>query len=213
MNATDGPLDGTKELRGCRRRAAPTTEENAAMTSTPEEMEEPVDRTSSLALWRRCRLAEAPADESLRLLDLAAFAEGGLDPDDHARIAAWLTTDPDAAADVAAARALAGNSGGSSGAIDRIVARAGALRPGAPAHGRRTYAFFRPRRRILLHGLAQWGSLAAALAIAAWLGFTMGSDASFALSQPKVGGDEGTAIELFDPSTGFQHDLPVGIQT
>ena len=186
------------------------------MTSIPEEMEEPVDRISGLALWRRCRVAEAPADDaddSLRLLDLAAFAEGGLDPDDHARIAAWLAADPDAAADVAAARALAGNSGESSGAIDRIVARAGALRPRASAHGGRTHSFFRPPRRILLHGLAQWGSLAAALAIAAWLGFTMGSDASFALSQPKLGGDESTAIELFDPSTGFVHDLPAGIQT
>jgi len=47
----------------------------------------------------------------------------------------------------------------------------------------------------------------------AWLGFTMGSDASFALTQPKLGGDESTATELFDPGTGFLHELPTGIQT
>jgi hypothetical protein len=183
------------------------------MSSIPEEMGEPVDRVSDRALWQRCRLAEAPADESLRLLDLAAFAEGGLDPDEHDRIAAWLVADPDAAADVNAARALAGNIGESSAAIEGIVARAGALRPAASSNRGLVYSIFRPRRRILFHGLAQWGSLAAAFAIAAWLGFTMGSDASFALSQPKPGGDEGTAIELFDPATGSLHDLPAGIQT
>ena len=179
------------------------------MNPTFEEMGEPVDRVSDRALWQRCRLAEAPADESLRFLDLAAFAEGGLDPDEHDRIAAWLVADPDAAADVAAVRALAGNNGERSAAIDRIVARAGALRPAAPSNPGLVYSGFRQRRRIVLHGLAQWGSLAAALAIAAWLGFTMGSDASFSLGPPKLGGDDGTAIELFDPATGFV----AGIQT
>jgi hypothetical protein len=183
------------------------------MNPTPEEMDEPVDWASGRTLWQRCRLAEAPADESLRFLDLAAFAEGGLDPDEHDRIAAFLVADPGAAADVAAARALAGSSGESSAEIDRIVVRAGALRPAAPADRGRVYAFFGPRRRILLHGLTQWGSLAAAIAIAAWLGFTMGSDASIAITQPKPGGDDGAAIELFDPATGFLPDPPVGIHT
>jgi hypothetical protein len=183
------------------------------MNPTPEEMDGRLDRVSDRALWQRCRLAELPADESLRLLDLAAFAEGGLDPDEHDRIAARLAADPEAAADVAAARALAGISGESSAAIDRIVARAGALRLAAPSKLGLVASFFLPRQRILFHGLAQWGSLAAALVIAAWLGFTMGSDASFALSQPKLGIDDSTAIELFDPATGFLHDLPAGIQT
>jgi hypothetical protein len=183
------------------------------MNPTSEETHGPIEPVSDRALWQRCRLAEGPLDESLRLLDLAAFAEGGLDPDEHDRIAAWLVADPEAAADVAAARALAGTSGESSAAIGRIVARAGALRPSAPSDRGRVYSFFRPRRGILLHGLAQWGSLAAAIAIAAWLGFTMGSDASSALSQPKLGGDDGSAIELFDPATGFVHDQPAGIQT
>jgi hypothetical protein len=184
------------------------------MNPTPEEMAGPVDRMSDRALWQRCRLAEAPADEGLRLLDLAAFVEGGLDPDEHDRITAWLVNDPEAAADVAAALALAGKTDETSTAIDRIVARAVALRPAAPAHPGRVHSFFPRPRRILFHGWAQWGSLAAALAIAAWLGFTMGSDASFALSQPKLGGDESTATELFDPAAGsFLHDLPAGIGT
>src|SRR5262249_47527746 len=99
------------------------------MNPTPEPMDGPIDRVSGRGLWQRSRQAEAPADESLRFLDLAAFAEGGLDPDEHDRIAAFLVADPDAAADVAAARVLAGSSGESSAEIDRIVVRAGALRP------------------------------------------------------------------------------------
>jgi hypothetical protein len=198
-------------LRGCGRRAPHITKENLAMNSNPEEMEEPIDRMSDRVLWQCSRLGDVPADDGPRLLDLAAFAEGGLDPDEHDRIAAWLAADPDAAADVAAARALAGRGAERSAEIDRIIARAGALRP-APSDRGRVYAFSRPRRGFLLHGLAQWGSLAAALAIAAWLGFTMGSDASFELSQPKPGG-ESTATEPFDPATGFLHDLAPGIQT
>ncbi len=183
------------------------------MNPTPEEMDEPIDRVLGRALWQQCRSAEAPADETLGFLDLAAFAEGGLDPDEHDRIAARLVADPVAAADVAAARALAGSGGASSAEIDRIVARAGALRPAAPPQRGLVISFFRARRRIPLHGLTQWGSLAAAICLAAWLGFTMGSGASFALGQPKLGGDDVTTIELFDPGTGFLHDLPGGIQT
>jgi hypothetical protein len=183
------------------------------MNPASEEMDEPIDRVSGRALWRQCRSGETAIDENLRFLDLAAFAEGGLDPDEHDRIAAWLAAAPDAAADVAAARALAGSGGESSAEIDRIVAHALALPPAAPPEPARIYRFVRPKRRLPLHGLTQWASLAAAIALAAWLGFTMGSDASYALSQPGLGGDDSGAIELFDPSTGFLHDLPPGIQT
>jgi hypothetical protein len=189
------------------------------MTSSSEDMDEPSYRLSDRGLWRRCRLADAPEDENLRLLDLAAFAEGGLDPDEADRIAALLFADPDAAADVAVARAATGKigpgqTGVSSAAIERIVARASALRPAAARSGAgRVFRFSRPRPHFLLHGLAQWGSLAAALAMAAWLGFTMGSDASLALSQSTLSGRDGAAVELFDPATGFLHDMPAGVQT
>jgi hypothetical protein len=184
------------------------------MTPPAEDIDEPAGRLSDRALWERCRLADAPEDESGRLLDLAAFAEGGIDPDEHDRIAALLIVDPIAAADIAAARAAAaGYVGESSAAIERIVARASALRPATPSRGSRVLLFSRPRQHLLLHGLAQWGSLAAALAMAAWLGFTMGSDASLALNRTTLGGEDGTAVELFDPATGFLHDLPAGVQT
>jgi hypothetical protein len=183
------------------------------MTSSPEDIDEPAKPLSDRDLWQRCRLADAQEDEDLRLLDLAAFAEGGMDPDEHERIAAFLAADPDAAGDVAAASATAGDVGISPAVIERIVARASALNTAAPWGAGQILRLFRPRRHLLLHGLAQWGSLAAAIAMAAWLGFTMGSDASLALRQPTVSGGDATVIELFDPSTGFLHDLPAGVQT
>jgi hypothetical protein len=182
------------------------------MTSSPKDIEKPTAPLSDRELWQRCRLADASEDENIRLLDLAAFAEGGMDPDEHDRIAAFLVDDRDAAADVSAARAAA-NVGISPAAIERIVARASALRPPASARAGQILRFPRPQQRFLLHGLAQWGSLAAAIAMAAWLGFTMGSDASLALRQPTVSGQDATVIELFDPATGFLHDLPAGVQT
>jgi hypothetical protein len=183
------------------------------MTSSPEDIDKPAAPLSDRELWQRCRLADASEDENLRLLDLAAFAEGGMDPDEHDRIAASLAADPDGAGDVAAVRAAADNVGMSPAAIERIVARASALRPPAPSRAGQILRLPRPRQRFLLHGLAQWGSLAAAIAMAAWLGFTMGSDASLALRQPTVSGQDATVIELFDPATGFLHDLPAGVQT
>ena len=60
------------------------------------------------------------------------------------------------------------------------------------------------------------GSLAAAIAIASWLGFSMGSGVSLELSQPgqqsQVGVD-GLLPELLDPATGFLRDLGEGLQT
>ncbi|HEV2301909.1 MAG TPA: hypothetical protein VGR91_10110, partial [Stellaceae bacterium] len=55
------------------------------------------------ALWRRSLATEAPPDEAEHFLDLAAFADDRLDDDERERVAALLT--PEAAADVAAARA------------------------------------------------------------------------------------------------------------
>jgi anti-sigma factor RsiW len=182
------------------------------MTSPPEDTGAPVGPLSDRALWQLCQRVDAPEDESRRLLDLAAFAEGGLDPDEQDRIAALLLADPIAAADVAATRA-AGNRRESSATIARIAARASALRPGIPARSGRVLLFSHARQHLLLHGLAQWGSLAAGLAMAAWLGFTMGSAASLALSQTTISGEDGTVIELFDPATGFLHDLTAGVQT
>src|SRR5947209_4141292 len=86
-------------------------------------------------LWQQCRTMDASQDEAARLLDLAAFADGLLDIEERERVAAVLASDPEAAADVRAARALAGGEWCSAG-LERIIARAGAIAPdGAPSIG------------------------------------------------------------------------------
>ncbi|MGA8382588.1 MAG: hypothetical protein WB710_15810, partial [Stellaceae bacterium] len=73
-----------------------------------------------------------------------------------------------------------------------------------------------PGRGRVLPGLARWGSLAAAIVFAGWLGFAMGSGASLELSQPPQQSQAGVSLylpELLDPSTGFLRDLGEGQQT
>ena len=166
------------------------------------------DEPSDRALWRRSRTTEAPVDEAVRFLDLAGFADGLLDTDERDRVAALLATDPVAAADVAAAQGFAGGLDETPARLERSVARACALVPYPHLAGARVIAFTpRPRRHRVLHGLAQWGSLAAAIMVASWLGFSMGSDTSIALSQPGFSSDSSYVPELFDPGTGFLRDF------
>src|SRR5207248_7973058 len=47
------------------------------------------------ALWRRGAATEIAEDEAERFLDLAGFADGRLDPDEHDRIAERLARDPE----------------------------------------------------------------------------------------------------------------------
>jgi hypothetical protein len=181
-----------------------------------EEGQGPMADGLDRALWLRCRQTEAPEDEAARLLDLAAFADGTLDTDEAERVAALLADDPDAAADVAAARALTATA--TPAAFDRIVGRAAALAP--PAAGRRVVPFaLGRRRRPLLPQAAQWASLAAAVVLASWLGFAMGNDFSLDYSDsqmaPSAGDEAGTYLpELLDPSTGgLLHDFAEDLQT
>jgi len=58
-----------------------------------------------------------------------------------------------------------------------------------------------------VHGLAQWGSLAAAIVFASWLGFAMGSDMSRTLRGPLPSGEANFLPELFDPGGGLLRDL------
>jgi hypothetical protein len=67
--------------------------------------------------------------------------------------------------------------------------------------------------RRIVRDLAQWGSLAAAIALASWLGFAIGSDASLALSTPRQPSDGSLLPELFDPAPGFLRDLGAGVRT
>jgi len=61
--------------------------------------------------------------------------------------------------------------------------------------------------------VAQWGSLAAAMAMASWLGFAMGSGASRALSGPVSSSETSLLPELFDPGSGFLRDLGEVLRT
>ena len=150
-------------------------------------------RSADQDLWQVSRDADAPNDDAARLLDLAAFADRTLDEDDEERVAAWLALDPDAAADVAAAQMLAGS-----------------VTPDAS-----TEIITFPRRWAAnWNGIAQWGSVAAAVMVAGWLGFNLGTDAWSGYSQVSQPGDD-TLHELLDPSagTGFMRDLTDAAQT
>jgi len=163
-------------------------------------------------LWRDCQNMDAAEDEAARLLDLAAYADGTLDEDERDRVAQLLAADAEAAADVAAARALAGADTGS--ADERIVARAAALVPETAAQAGIMLPFRRAARRPNLQWAAGWASLAAGLAVASWLGFAMGADASLAFHSPDQAiSQEGPLPDLLDPTSGFLGNLADGRQT
>ncbi|MGH7036919.1 MAG: hypothetical protein ACREE4_23825 [Stellaceae bacterium] len=167
-------------------------------------------RAADRAVWLRSLATEAPGDEAERFLDLAAFAEGRLEDEEAERIAALLAGDPQAASDVAAARAPV-PSLADSAAVTRAIARACALvTVSAPEHGR-LLLFARPAlRRRAVRGVAGWAGLAAALAVVGWLGFAMGSNASLALGMPS---QPSFLTQLVDPDTGILRDFNAELRT
>jgi anti-sigma factor RsiW len=182
------------------------------MSQNDTDREEGMNRWPGRALWQRSCRTDAPEDEAARFLDLAAFADGRLETDERDRLAAVLAADPAAADDAAAARALARMTAEPSDGLDRIIARACAIMPNnSVAH---VLTFRLPRQqRSIVHGLTRWGSLAAAIAMASWLGFAMGSDTSLALSQSGAASDASFLPELLDPAgTGFLRDLSEGLR-
>ena len=180
------------------------------MSRTDEERKELADWSSDRDLWRRSCWTDAAEDEVARFLDLAAFADGLLEPDEHDRVAALLAEDSAAADDVTAARVVRGEA--LPGGLERIIARASAIEPDEP--NSRVVAFvLPPRQRRIVHVLAQWGSLAAAIVVASWLGFAMGSDMSRTLRGPLPSGEANFLPELFDPGSGFLRDLNEVVRT
>jgi hypothetical protein len=182
------------------------------MMRSDEEPEQRPDPEADRRLWQGCRNADAPEDEPSRFLDLAAFADGLLIDEDRERVAALLEADGDAARDVRAAQALRGREPATAG-LDRIIARACLIRLDAPPTGARVVALMPRQRRRMVHDFAQWGSLAAALALASWLGFSLGTDASLALTERRQPSDTGFLPELFEPAPGFLRDLGEGLRT
>jgi len=167
------------------------------------------------ALWRASCSTDIAEDEAERYLDLAGYADGSLDPDDRERVAEWLAADPVAAGDIAAARRLAASAAGLEPIAGRAIARACALVDGGAAPGGIVVPFApRYRSRPTLHRMAGWGSLVAAMAVASWLGFTLGVDTSRSFVQIQQAGDNGGFLqELLDPATDPARDVTEDAQT
>jgi anti-sigma factor RsiW len=149
-------------------------------------------------LWRRSQEIETNPAETERFLDLAGFVDGRLDDDERERVAALIAGDPLAAADAEAARALLTAAIPDAGGD--IVSRAAALLDPAQAGGE-VLAF--PQRlppSRLWPAAAGWSSLAAAIALACWLGFDLGRDLPGLASITRPSDDLG-ASELIDPAT------------
>jgi anti-sigma factor RsiW len=180
------------------------------MMRTDDEPEQRPDPEADRRLWQGCRDADAPENEAERFLDLAAFADGLLVDEERERVSALLETDSDAATDVRAAQ-LRGGAPLPAG-LERIIARAAKIPFDASVASPRVVALA-PRRRRTAFDFAQWGSLAAALVLASWLGFSLGTDASLALAERRQPSDAGFLPELFDPAPGLLRDLGEGSRT
>lgn len=186
------------------------------MTRANDETQGPAGFEAGRNFWQRCHTKEAPESDAQRFLDLAAFADGVLDEDEHDRVAERLAADPIARADVAAARALSIGGIAMPSGIEPIIEHAIAIFDNSPAPDHIVTAVPWPVGRALLQAIAQWGSLAAAIAFASWLGFAMGSGVSLTMTQPAAVNqisDDNPLPELLDPSTGFLRDLSPGQQT
>jgi len=181
------------------------------MMRTDDQPEQRPNPEADRRLWQGCRDADAPENEAERFLDLAAFADGLLVDEERERVSALLETDSDAATDVRAAQALRGGAPLPAG-LERIIARAVKIPPD-PSVASPRVAALAPRRRRTAYDFAQWGSLAAALVLASWLGFSLGTDASLALAERRQPSDAGFLPELFDPAPGLLRDLGEGSRT
>jgi hypothetical protein len=182
------------------------------MARTDQTSGESEPDSSDKAVWQYCQATDIEPDEAERLLDLAGFADARLDPDEHDRVAALLMAEIEAAGDVAAARALA--AAPHPAADEAVIARAAALVADAAESGGRIVPFrrrVRPPQSLFL--VARWGSLAAAVVMACWLGFALGSDASVALSHINQSSDENFVGDLVDPSGGVLRSISDGLES
>jgi anti-sigma factor RsiW len=168
--------------------------------------------TPDRSLWRQSQQIETNPVETDRLLDLAGFVDGRLDEDERERVAALIARDPAAAADAASARVLA--SATLPAANNDIVARAIDLIDPAQSDGeilivpRQRQPQPQPRRRAWPVA-ARWSSLAAAIAVACWLGFNLGGDLPGVASITRPS-DELGASELIDPAPLALRDVSEG---
>ncbi len=158
--------------------------------------------------WRWGRGIEPDPAETERFLDLAGFVDDRLD-DERERVAALIADDPAAAADVAAARIL--TAAALPAVSIEIVARAAALVDPGRSSGEILAFPLRPPppRSHAWSAAASWSSLAAAIAVACWLGFNLGSDLPGIASIARPSDDLGAA-ELIDSAPLALRDLSEG---
>jgi len=159
------------------------------------------------ALWRRSQGIETAPAEAEQLLDLAGFVDERLDDDERERVAALIASDPTAAADVVAARALLAAS--IPAASTDVIARAAGLVDPDQAGGEIVAFPAPPRQPHHWYVAARWGSLAAAIAFASWLGFNLGGDLPGLASVSRPADDPGSS-ELIDPSPLALRDITEG---
>jgi len=162
---------------------------------------------NDIELWRRASASEAPTDDAARLLALAAVADGTADDDERQLVAEWLAQHPDIADDIAAAARIGDSE--PEPAPEQILRRAAALVPASA-----DIVPFRPGRHSArgVGGWTGWGSLVAAMAVASWLGFTLGVDTTRDWLEVRQS-DESFLREMLDPSAGLMRDLSDGSQT
>jgi len=129
---------------------------------------------------------------------LAAYAEGRLPAEAEPAVAAWLAAHPGVAEDIEVARMIAAlGDPPHDAAAERIAARAEALV--LPAN---VVPLRRPGRpRFVWREAASWTALAASVALAGWLGFSLGTDSYGALS---AGDDSAAGLsDVLDPPAGL----------
>lgn len=167
-----------------------------------------VDRT----LWQRSQGSQTSLAETERFLDLAGFVDGRLDNGERARVAELIAGDPMAAADAAVARVL--HAAALPPASGEIVARATALVDSEQVGGKilsfphQRLRQPQPQPRIWTEA-ARWSGLAAAIALACWLGFDLGGDLPGIASITRPSDDMGVS-ELLDPAPLALRDLSEG---
>lgn len=159
----------------------------------------PMDSAEEAGLWRRWREAgggRLAAGAEPDALELAAYAENRLSPEETEAVEDWLSSNPQIIKDIFAAREI--DESALPEAPEAVVARAAAL---VGVGDGKVLAFRRPtasRRRW--RGAASWGAMAASLLVASLAGFAMGDDTYATLlgGSPPVLGQE-----LLDPPSSL----------
>lgn len=184
------------------------------MAETNQTGGSPASHPPDRVVWETCRGMDFEDDEAERFLDLAGFADARLDAEDDERdrVAALIAADPAAAADIAAVpllvRAPAAN------VSEQMISRAIAL-VGEPGRSQVIPFVPRARPRLPIYSIAQWGSVAAALIMAGWLGFALGTGASLAYGQGQSlrSNDDSYLSDMIDPMGALPGTVSDGLES